>query len=498
MRKTPAMFENVALCARSASRTLMLHFSRVLKEKYQCKVHLYCYGRQEFAYYKKEASEFYDTLTDAALLHVRCFDSGLNHTDVVARAKRLEALLRAPLNHLIMPERHFGRAFALGGFFHPRSRQSELPNWTQVLHAMASTLEFWEREFREKAIDLVLDGSREASRMAEAMAIPARILVGSRYKNYHYWAWNDLYESPLIERAYRKRSKVVRELEADKPYHAHLAARKTYKNAFSARTAAFLMGYEIARYAYWHLKGYEKAKGYYCLENVKYHYRVWSHWKQLNRLPLLRLKDLEGVRFVYFPLHVEPETALHGISPEFFDQLGLVASIARDLPADSILAVKEPYGMVGRRPDHFYKQLSDFKNVRLLHPWEIGIQCAQSAAAVVTICGTAGLEGILAGRPVVTVGQHNIYNCATGVYRLDSTFDLCPALSWALERSVPDRDIMQDAQLLLNAVLDCSFDLGTYDYISLNSFDPSIFADMLTALETSLAAPQQSAVETAV
>ena len=52
------------------------------------------------------------------------------------------------------------------------------------------------------------------------------------------------------------------------------------------------------------------------------------------------LEDLEGKRFIFFPLSTEPES-LQTLSPEYFYQLAFITSIARDLPVGVYLVVKE-------------------------------------------------------------------------------------------------------------------------------------------------------------
>ena len=58
----------------------------------------------------------------------------------------------------------------------------------------------------------------------------------------------------------------------------------------------------------------------------------------------------------------------------------------RALPAGVKLAVKEHVTAVGRRPDDFYGQIAEFKNVVMLDPFELGLACTKAAAVTVTIC----------------------------------------------------------------------------------------------------------------
>ena len=149
----------------------------------------------------------------------------------------------------------------------------------------------------------------------------------------------------------------------------------------------------IAQHLYWHLRRYDKRGGYFLSEQIKF---LWAYRASALKLrpPFTKsLSDLEGKKFVFFPLHTEPETALQGMSPEFMFQLEAITAIARDLPADTFLVVKEAFHALGRRPRDFYAQISAFKNIVLLDTHEYGLEVVKKANAIATITGTAGYGG---------------------------------------------------------------------------------------------------------
>lgn len=448
-----------------------LAVARRLKERYSGKLHLYCFGPQEMATYRGHNDDgLFDSISDANVLLARCFDAGLDYNAVMENARAFEDTTGVTINQLLVPDRHFGRGYALGGFYHPRSRYSEQTTYLQAVHACSETLAFWQREFRDKGITLCLNGPREAYQMARAASIPYRVLAASRYRNYHYWAHNDFYENPEFERRWAS-AKEDETLTLDQPYHTHLASRAVHLKRFSAKAMLHGMLRTTAQYAYWRLRGYAKAKGYYYTENLKFFWRVWSQYRDLRKLSSAKLADLEGKRFVYFPLHVEPETALHGFSPEYFYQQALIAAVSRDLPAGVVFAVKEAYGSIGRRPANFYRQIADLKNVVLLDCWERGLDCAQKADAVVTICGTAGLEAVVAGTPVISFGHHNLYNFLPSVRVVHDEAKLKDYLREALFEPGIRACVRSEGRRLLQSIVDSSFDMGTYDYIDLKKFE---------------------------
>ena len=76
---------------------------------------------------------------------------------------------------------------------------------------------------------------------------------------------------------------------------------------------------------------------------------MWYHYNFLkkNCKSLIQLIK-EKKKFVYYPLHTEPEPQILNNSPFFFFQEALVALISRYLPSDHYLVVKESLVGIGR------------------------------------------------------------------------------------------------------------------------------------------------------
>lgn len=476
----------IAFVARSETRFFLLALARALKERHSSRLHLYCNSQQEVEFYECQNREgLFASVTDAGTLMKRCGDTGLDEGAVIARARAFEEQIGCTYNHLAVCNRHLGRGYALGGFYHPRSNQSEKTSYTQFLHAYNETLAFWEREFREKRITLVLNGGKEAAVMARAHGLPFRAMAGSRFKDYHYWAWNEFRETPLIEEAFGGDAELP-PAQLDAPYDSHSANRKRSMKSFGLGTLLERLAMTTARHTYWHLRGYEAAKNYLLRDMLRLSWRRWADYRRLRRLTRTKLYDLEGRSFVFFPLHVEPEAALQIISPEYFCQLSAIAALSRDLPAGTMLAVKEHFGAIGRRPDNFYAQIAEFKNVVLLDTWELGFDCVRQSDAVATICGTAGMEGAVMGKPVIAFGRHNIYSFLPHVKVVRDETKLRDYLHDALAGNFDQEEARAAGQRFLQAVVAASFDMRGYDCIHLHDFKQEAVKDASDALVRSL------------
>jgi len=141
--------------------------------------------------------------------------------------------------------------------------------------------------------------------------------------------------------------------------------------------------------------------------------------------------------FVYFPLHYEPERILLIDAPFYDNQLSVITSIAKSLPTDYLLYVKEhPFmGTLGWREISFYKKIIDLPNVKLIHPSVKPEEIIQKSSLVITIAGTAGLEAAFYNKPSI-VFTNQIYSELSFVHKLKNIEDLPSVIRQYLSKSV--------------------------------------------------------------
>ena len=134
-------------------------------------------------------------------------------------------------------------------------------------------------------------------------------------------------------------------------------------------------------------------------------------------------EPIKNEKYSFFPLHLEPEMTILLLAPRYADQLHLIKQIARSLPIDQKLYVKEHPQMIGYRKSSYYKELLKIPNVKIIRPDIAGTEITKHAEIVYTIAGTAAWEGILLGRPVITFGNV-FYNELSFVKRCNSYEEL--------------------------------------------------------------------------
>lgn len=496
MTESPTIHDggSVLLVAHSQYRGVYLGIARKLHESYGCPIHLCTATEQEAGYYRSRHPDLFASITVERALYTACREQVSDPAAVLAEAEANEAALGITYGELAVSDRHLGRGFALGGFRHPRSRISENTDYNGLLHGYNSVIAFWQAMLDTKRPALLLNASKVLCVLARSRGIPVRILAGSRYKSFYYWAVNEYLENPDFEAAYRT-SEPAEGLELRAPYDAHLRFRAQFRKEASLLRTLKATVHLVLRHGYWHLRGYEKAKGYYLSENVAYIWRRYRDIARLTRRGGTGLGDLSGRPFAFFPLATEPETALQTLSPEYFYQLSAIAAVSRDLPAGALLAVKEHYAAVGRRPADFHGQVGEFKNVAMMNMAELGLDAARAADAVVTISGTSGLEAAVMGKPVISFGRHNIYNFLPHVMVVTDETQLKGFLRRAFSGAIDRAEAERNGRRFLQAVVDASFDLGSFAPIQPDLVEETALAAAHDALTAGLPLPAGHALQ---
>lgn len=127
-------------------------------------------------------------------------------------------------------------------------------------------------------------------------------------------------------------------------------------------------------------------------------------------------------KFVYFPLHYQPEASTIVCAQKYEKQLFFIDSWAKSLPADTVLFVKEHYALLGNRSRDFYKELRKYPNVMLIDPWIDSFDLIKKSVAVTTLTGTAGWEAMLLRKPVFLAGKI-LFDNAPGIIKVDEIYD---------------------------------------------------------------------------
>ena len=135
-------------------------------------------------------------------------------------------------------------------------------------------------------------------------------------------------------------------------------------------------------------------------------------------------EDVKDTKYIYYPLHYDPECVTMVLAPNYTNQLSLIERLSNAIPFDSILAVKEHIPMIGNRPTGFYDKIKSYPNVKLISPFADGMQMIKNARLTVVITGTAAFEAFLLQKPALCLGKMHYHAVDEGFVYCDNIKDL--------------------------------------------------------------------------
>ena len=179
-------------------------------------------------------------------------------------------------------------------------------------------------------------------------------------------------------------------------------------------------------------------------------------------------------KFIYFPLHVQPERNIDLDAPYYSNQIEVVSKIAKSIPVDFVLFVKEHPNMRFRnwRNTDYYKKILSLPNVELLHPSISPDEIIKKCELAITIAGNAGLEAAFYGKPAIVFANMN-YSRLPSVYRIKNIEDLPETINRALKTKVQLSDLNQYAGIIEKNSF--SFDEIDMDNKIMSEFHPAGF-----------------------
>ena len=172
-------------------------------------------------------------------------------------------------------------------------------------------------------------------------------------------------------------------------------------------------------------------------------------------------EHLAKTKYVFFPLHTEPEVSLLVYGRPYLNQTEIIRMLALSLPVDTVLVVKEHPWMVGKRSLKSYAKMLEIPRVRLADPRLEARVLIQGASLVSVVTGSVGLEAAMLGKPVLTFGDCP-FNLLPMVRRCEDPRRLQSIIREMLERTVDDEAALES---YVSAVYETSESVSLYSVL---------------------------------
>jgi hypothetical protein len=158
-------------------------------------------------------------------------------------------------------------------------------------------------------------------------------------------------------------------------------------------------------------------------------------------------------RFIYVPLHLQPECTTCPMAGAFVEQQLMVELLAAAAPPDVLIYVKEhpmqdKYGIVSRSIG-FYRELINIPSVRLAPRDTSTYTLMEHCVALSTATGAAGWEALFRRKPYLMFGHH-VYQYAPGVIAVRDLASCKRAMDMVLHEGFSPE--IPDLRLFLKAV----------------------------------------------
>lgn len=145
-------------------------------------------------------------------------------------------------------------------------------------------------------------------------------------------------------------------------------------------------------------------------------------------------KDIDlDVKFVYFPLHLQPELTTSAIAGIYVDQLLAIERLSKIIPDGWQIYVKEnPKQTELMRGKWFYERLKLIEKVKVTPLDYNTYLLIEKCCFVATITGTVGWEAISGGKNALIFGDA-WYKSLPGVFSYEDNFEFDKLLNYKVE-----------------------------------------------------------------
>lgn len=180
---------------------------------------------------------------------------------------------------------------------------------------------------------------------------------------------------------------------------------------------------------------YGRSKVKVILDNISLiiKRRVRARFMNKNLKKTVKLEK----SFVYFPMNIEEELSTLHYSAFFTNQIEVIRHIAKSLPIEYELYIKE-HNFAEFRGWHTiqeYKEIMDIPNVTLIHPSYSSDELIKNSKLVITIRGTASFNAAEQNIPSIIFGDAP-FEILPSVYKVKSLVDLPKLIKIALKTKV--------------------------------------------------------------
>lgn len=351
-----------------------------------------------------------------------------------------------------------------------RTRLGNIPTYEYV-HEFNLLINFYYGLFRKKKIELLIFGDNPhfgvdsmAKDLADAMGIKT-ILFHQAIELNHFFAYTKICDIGIYET-----------LPNDGDFQIEIE-EKSEKNLFYMKNLSVInptaqsMGKGALSslvYKIWHKRNELYSKGIPTLlaklEHFAFQHRVDFAYKVNSQKNIYKAELDLKCKFVYFPLHLQPEMTTSLLGGMFCDQILAIERLRQLLPDDWKIYVKEnPKQSYYMREELFFRRLSLIPNTYFVSREVNTYDLIKNSQFVATITGTAGWEAVSGGKCALVFGLA-WYRKLPGVFEYSYGVKIDEIISYKINH----QELVDEYNKLMSkayvGVLECGSEKAIKDY----------------------------------
>lgn len=237
--------------------------------------------------------------------------------------------------------------------------------------------------------------------------------------------------------------------------------RETRNSKFALFKAAFqLLFVSDNQNIRTHYSYYGRTKFRVLLHEISYMLKAKFRSRYLDKHCIYNIEDN---KFIYLPLHQEPERSLLLDAPFYTNQIETIRNVAKSIPIDFTLYVKE-HPVQGKtrgwRSISEYKAIMGIPNVKMIHPSVLSDELIKKSSLVISPGGTASFEAAFYGKPSIMFADLG-HSILPSIFKIKSFDDLHQTILKALDTKINPIDLDKYATVLEEN----TFDFDWLDFV---------------------------------
>lgn len=222
-------------------------------------------------------------------------------------------------------------------------------------------------------------------------------------------------------------------------------------------------------------KGIEKLG--YCLVNKKLQSYYDKHRDDMCQ------RAVYNEKYVYFPLHLQPEMTTDTLGGKFEDQLLAIERLSRIIPSDWYIYIKEnPKQTYYKRSKKFFDRMKLIQNIKFVYPDTNSWELTANSQFVATITGTVGWEAITGGKNALIFGNA-WYRTLPGVFEYSDKLELEQIMNYKISHCELEDEFNKFVKKTCVGVIAGEDFYKQYPGFDVNKNNEEVFYSLKTVIE---------------